>query len=99
MVVCAIVLQFLLYKQEETATGISAAGYAFVAAGTYYIYKEWRQMSKGKKVLYGILILLAVITGWVSCFLHLSGVITTVLFMLLNQRDMKKQYYVREQIQ
>lgn len=82
MIISSTTFQILLYGQDELACGISAVGYAFVAGGILIMINEWKTYSIKKRILYMILcciaaiMLLPMITGWISTFLHLSGIIS-----------------------
>lgn len=72
----------LPYNQDMVASGISAIGYAFIAGGVMNMKDLWKTYSIKIKVVYIVLIILAlimllpIITGWISTFLHLSGIIS-----------------------
>ena len=79
-VISSIVFHFLTLGQKIQATGISAVGYAFTTGGVILIPKIWKEFSCTVKLCYFFLILLSslmllpMITGWISTFLHLSGI-------------------------
>ena len=91
-IVSSVACHFLIMNTNEPATGISAIGYAFLTAGTYYMWKERTQRSKHVKVFVVVMASLSVImlcpllTGWVSTLLHLSGVLCALLFLLVNEK-------------
>lgn len=82
MIVCSVSFQILLYGKDEVATGISAVGYAFVAGGVIQLYKSWKIYSFKVKAFFIVLCVLAMImllpmiTGWISTCLHISGIIS-----------------------
>ena len=92
MLLSSITFQVLLYGQDELACGISAVGYAFVIGGIMSMRNSWKTCSVRIRILYSILCALAVImlmpmiTGWVSTCLHLSGIISyfVVHFFIRN---------------
>lgn len=83
--ISSILFKCLFWNVEETATGISAIGYAFAPVAYYHIFKNSRD--KSKKMAYGVLLITMVvmlspwITGWVSFYLHISGVLVGVLLI------------------
>ena len=82
MLLSSITFQVLLYGQDELGCGISAVGYAFVVGGIINMRDRWKDYSIELRIVYSILIGLAVImllpmiTGWISTCLHLSGIIS-----------------------
>ena len=84
-VLSSIVFHFLTREQDIQATGISAVGYAFVTGGIMLLPNVWKELSRTVKWLYLFLIflsglmLLPVITGWISTLLHLSGIASYLL--------------------
>ena len=92
MLLSSITFQVLLYGQDELACGISAVGYAFVIGGIMNMHDSWKTRSVRIRILYTILCALAVImlmpmiTGWISTLLHLSGIISyfVVHFFIRN---------------
>ena len=84
-VLSSIVFHFLTQEQDIQATGISAVGYAFVTGGVMILPNVWKEFSRTVKWLYLFLIflsglmLLPVITGWISTLLHLSGIVSYLL--------------------
>ena len=82
MLLSSITFQVLLYGQDELACGISAGGYGFVIGGIMNMRSSWKTYSVKIHILYFILCALAVImllpmiTGWISTCLHLSGIIS-----------------------
>lgn len=82
MLLSSVTFQVLLYGQDELACGISAVGYAFVTGGIVNMCNSWKTYSVKIRVLYFILcvlsaiMLLPMITGWISTCLHLSGIIS-----------------------
>ena len=87
-VLSSIVFHFLTRGQDIQATGISAVGYAFVTGGVMLLPKMWKECSRTVKWLYLFLIflsslmLLPVITGWISTLLHLSGIVSYLLVFI-----------------
>ena len=92
MFLSSITFQALLYGKDELACGISAVGYAFVIGGIMSMRNLWKTRSARIRILYSILCALAVImlmpmiTGWVSTCLHLSVIISyfVVHFFIRN---------------
>ena len=87
-VLSSIVFHFLTQEQDIQATGISAVGYAFVTGGVMILPNVWKEFSRTVKWLYLFLIflsglmLLPVITGWISTLLHLSGIVSYLLVFI-----------------
>lgn len=79
-VISSIAFHFLTQGQKIQATGISAVGYAFITGGVILLPNIWKEFSCTVKLYYLFLILLAslmllpMITGWISTWLHLSGI-------------------------
>ena len=94
-VISSIVFHFLTLGQKIQATGISAVGYAFTTGGVILIPKIWKEFSCTVKLCYFFLILLSslmllpMITGWISTFLHLSG-IASYLVVLFSATILRK---------
>ena len=86
-VISSIVFHFLTLGQKIQATGISAVGYAFITGGVILLPKIWKEFSCTAKLCYLFLILLSslmllpMITGWISTFLHLSGIASYFLVL------------------
>lgn len=82
MLLSSVTFQVLLYGQDELACGISAVGYAFVTGGIVNMRGLWKTYSVRMRILYSVLcvfaviMLLPMITGWISTCLHLSGIIS-----------------------
>ena len=86
-VISSIVFHFLTLGQKIQATGISAVGYAFITGGVILLLNIWKEFSCTVKLCYlflillSILMLLPMITGWISTFLHLSGIASYFLVL------------------
>ncbi|EFV99706.1 S54 family peptidase [Streptococcus australis] len=86
-VISSIAFHFLTQGQKIQATGISAVGYAFITGGVILLPNIWQEFSCTVKLYYLFLILLAslmllpMITGWISTWLHLSGVASYLLVL------------------
>lgn len=86
-VISSIAFHFLTLGQKIQATGISAVGYAFTTGGVMLLPKIWKEFSCTVKLCYLFLILLAslmllpMITGWISTWLHLSGIASYLLVL------------------
>ena len=84
----SIVFHFLTQEQDIQATGISAVGYAFVTGGAMILPNVWKEFSRTVKLFYLFLMflsglmLLPVITGWISTLLHLSGIVSYLLVFI-----------------
>ena len=84
-VISSIAFHFLTQGQKIQATGISAVGYAFITGGVILLPNIWKEFPCTVKLYYLFLILLAslmllpMITGWISTFLHLSGIASYLL--------------------
>ena len=95
-VLSSIVFHFLTRGQDIQATGISAVGYAFVTGGVMLLPKMWKECSRTVKWLYLFLIflsslmLLPLITGWISTFLHLSG-IASYLLVYIGSKSLRRR--------
>ena len=86
-VISSIAFHFLTQGQKIQATGISAIGYAFITGGVILLPNIWKEFSCTVKLYYLFLILLAslmllpIITGWISTCLHLSGIASYLLVL------------------
>lgn len=86
-VISSIAFHFLTQGQKIQATGISAIGYAFITGGVILLPNIWKEFSCTVKRYYLFLILLAslmllpIITGWISTWLHLSGIASYLLVL------------------
>ena len=86
-VVSSIAFHLLTLGQKIQATGISAVGYAFITGGFMLLPNIWKEFSCTVKLCYLFLILLSslmllpMITGWISTFLHLSGIASYLLVL------------------
>ena len=86
-VISSIAFHFLTQGQKIQATGISAVGYAFITGGVILLPNIWKEFSCTVKRYYLFLILLAslmllpIITGWISTWLHLSGIASYLLVL------------------
>ena len=86
-VISSIAFHFLTQGQKIQATGISAIGYAFITGGVILLPNIWKEFSCTVKLYYLFLILLAslmllpIITGWISTWLHLSGIASYLLVL------------------
>lgn len=86
-VISSIVFHLLTLGQKIQATGISAVGYAFITGVVILLLKLWKGFSCTAKLYYLFLILLAslmllpMITGWISTCLHLSGIASYLLVL------------------
>ncbi|WP_195563393.1 rhomboid family intramembrane serine protease [Streptococcus rubneri] len=86
-VISSIAFHFLTQGQKIQATGISAVGYAFITGGVILLPNIWKEFSCTVKLYYLFLILLAslmllpMITGWISTCLHLSGIASYLLVL------------------
>ena len=87
-VISSIVFHLLTLGQKIQATGISAIGYAFITGGVMLLPKLWKGFSCTAKLCYLFLILLSslmllpMITRWISTFLHLSGIASYLLVFI-----------------
>ena len=94
-VLSSVVFHLLTQGQDIQATGISAVGYAFVTGGVMLLPNVWKEFSRTVKWFYLFLIflsglmLLPVITGWISTWLHLSG-IAGYLLVFIGSKSLKK---------
>lgn len=90
------VFHLLTQGQDIQATGISAVGYAFVTGGVLLLPNMWKEYSLSVKLFYLFLIflsslmLLPVITGWLSTWLHLSG-IASYLFVFIGSKSLRRR--------
>lgn len=86
-VVSSIAFHLLTLGKKIQATGISAVGYAFITGGVMLLSNIWKEFSCTVKLFYLFLILLSslmllpMITGWISTFLHLSGIASYLLVL------------------
>ena len=91
----SIVFHLLTQGQDIQATGISAVGYAFVMGGILILPNMWKEYSLSAKWFYLFLVflsglmLLPAITGWISTWLHLSG-IASYLLVFFGSKSLKK---------
>ena len=89
-VISSIAFHFLTLGQRIQVTGISAVGYAFITGGVILLPNIWQEFSCTVKLCYlflillSILMLLPMITGWISTFLHLSGIASYLLLLSLD---------------
>ena len=94
-VISSIAFHFLTQGQKIQATGISAVGYAFITGGVILLPNIWKEFSCTVKLYYLFLILLAslmllpMITGWISTFLHLSG-IASYLLVFIGSKNLRR---------
>ena len=94
-VISSIAFHFLTLGQKIQTTGISAVGYAFITGGVILLLNIWKEFSCTVKLCYlflillSILMLLPMITGWISTFLHLSG-IASYLLVLSSATTLRK---------
>lgn len=92
MILSSITFQILLCGQDELACGVSAVGYAFVTGGIVNIRNLWKTYAVGTRVFYSILcavaviMLLPMITGWISTCLHLSGILSYFVASFIIRR-------------
>lgn len=90
MVISSIVFHILTQNQEIQASGISAIGYAFVTGGVMNMFSIWKNFNLGLKLFYILLIVLSLtmllpnITGWISTFLHMSGIASYIMVSSIN---------------
>lgn len=95
-VLSSTVFHLLTEGQDIQATGISAVGYAFVTGGVLLLPNVWKEFSLTVKWLYLFLIflsclmLLPAITGWISTWLHLSG-IASYLFVFIGSKSLRRR--------
>lgn len=95
-VVSSIAFHFLTQGQKIQATGISAVGYAFITGGVILLPNIWKEFSCTVKLYYLFLILLAslmllpMITGWISTWLHLSG-IASYLLVFIGSKSLRRR--------
>ena len=95
-VISSIAFHFLTQGQKIQATGISAVGYAFITGGVILLPNIWKEFSCTVKLYYLFLILLAslmllpIITGWISTFLHLSG-IASYLLVYIGSKSLRRR--------
>lgn len=98
LIMCSVMFQILMHGKDEVATGISAIGYAFVAGGVVQICKSWKHYSVKCKVIYiflcslAIVMLLPMITGWISTCLHISGILSYFIVDFITKKVFAKQY-------
>ena len=95
-VISSIAFHFLTQGQKIQATGISAIGYAFITGGVILLPNIWKEFSCTVKLYYLFLILLAslmllpIITGWISTWLHLSG-IASYLLVFIGSKSLRRR--------
>ena len=95
-VLSSIVFHLLTQGQDIQATGISAVGYAFVTGGVLILPNMWKEYSLSVKLFYLFLVflsglmLLPAITGWISTWLHLSG-IASYLLVFFGSKGLKRR--------
>lgn len=94
----SIIFHLLTQGQDIQATGISAVGYAFVTGGIMLLPSVWKELSRTVKWFYLFLIflsslmLLPVITGWISTLLHLSGIASYLGVSILSHYLKKNRF-------
>ena len=92
----SIFFYLLTRGQDIQATGISAVGYAFVTGGVLILPNMWKEYSLSVKLFYlflvflSALMLLPAITGWISTWLHLSG-IASYLLVFFGSKGLKRR--------
>ena len=92
----SIFFYLLTRGQDIQATGISAVGYAFVTGGVLILPNMWKEYSLSVKLFYlflvflSALMLLPAITGWISTWLHLSG-IASYLWVFFGSKGLKRR--------
>ena len=90
MVISSIVFHLLTQNQNIQASGISAIGYAFVTGGVMSMFSICKNFNLGLKLFYILLIVLSLtmllpsITGWISTFLHMSGIASYIMVSSIN---------------
>lgn len=95
-VISSIAFHFLTQGQKIQATGISAVGYAFITGGVILLPNIWKEFSCTVKLYYLFLILIAslmllpMITGWISTWLHLSG-IASYLLVFIGSKSLRRR--------
>ena len=95
-VISSIVFHLLTLGQKIQATGISAVGYAFITGVVILLLNIWKEFSCTVKLCYlflillSILMLLPMITGWISTFLHLSG-IASYLLVFIGSKSLRRR--------
>ena len=95
-VISSIAFHFLTLGQRIQVTGISAVGYAFITGGVMLLPKIWKEFSCTVKLCYlflillSILMLLPMITGWISTCLHLSG-IASYLLVFIGSKSLRRR--------
>ena len=86
-VISSIAFHLLTLGQKIQATGISAVGYAFTTEVVMLLPNIWKEFSCIIKLSYLFLIILSslmllpMITGWISTFLRLSGTASYLLVL------------------
>ena len=94
-VISSIAFHLLTLGQKIQATGISAVGYAFITGVVMLLPKLWKGFSCTAKLCYLFLILLSslmllpMFTGWISTFLHLSG-IASYLLVFIGSKNLRR---------
>ena len=95
-VISSIAFHLLTLGQKIQATGISAVGYAFTTGAVMLLPNIWKEFSCTVKLCYLFLILLSslmllpMITGWISTFLHLSG-IASYLVVFVGSKSLRRR--------
>ena len=95
-VISSIAFHLLTLGQKIQATGISAVGYAFITGAVMLLPNIWKEFSCTVKLCYLFLILLSslmllpMITGWISTFLHLSG-IASYLVVFVGSKSLRRR--------
>ena len=90
MVISSIVFHVLTQDRDIQASGISAVGYAFVTGGVLNMFDIWKNFSVITKISYILLLLLSIImllpniTGWLSTFLHISGIVSYLIVSVVS---------------
>lgn len=99
-IVTIALFQILRNGQYTSMAGISSIGYAYATIAFAYFIKIWR--IERKKMwfqpltyfyifeIFGMITMLnPLMTGWVSLWIHLSGICVGGLFVMINWRYMK----------
>ena len=95
MVISSIVFHVLTQDRDIQASGVSAVGYAFVTGGVLNMFDIWKNLSVITKISYILLLLLSIImllpniTGWLSTFLHISGIVSYLIVSVVSNYHKK----------
>lgn len=87
-IISSFVFKFCFWSVQETATGISAIGYAFAPLAFYFIFSPSKKINRTNAcyvLLFSLMLIMIcpLITGWIPFYLHFSGFFIGCIFLIL----------------